>query len=391
MKIDTNIISTFGVVLLLLISTGANAIPAFARKNNISCTACHTAWPSLNSVGRTYKENGYRFSPIQTPQVKITEDLKWDESLPASVLLVARPYDKKGSGEAKVRAIHEAELMIAGPMGEKMSGFFELEAEDEVTNDIGLDAGIHAAQLTYNHAPGFNLQFGYQSLLAFDPYLTYSAHTRMTRGHLSVLDQSFGGADNDARLRDSRQSVIAYGRPIDNLFYGVSLSGVGGDSEGEDASTITARFAYDIKPGLMIGLLSISGSCPAGATNCTVERDYSRTGFDFQIELDHLIVSGALLNATDDNATATAELENNAQYVQVLYTNQSNGRANWAPLIRIDNYEKLDGSETIDELTLGFNYYFTDNVRGMVEWWDRSGEGSTADDDRFTLQLFAAF
>ena len=379
------------ILLLQFVFTNANAIPAFARKNNISCTVCHAAWPSLNAVGRSYKENGYRFSPIQTPQVKITEDLKWDESLPASVLLVSRPYDKKDSGDTKLRALHEAELMIAGPMGEKMSGFFELEAEDEVTNDIGLDAGIHAAQLTYNHSRSLNLQFGYQSLLAFDPYLTYSAHTRMTRGHLSVIDQGFGGADNDARLRDSRQNVIAYGRPIDNLFYGVSLSGVGGDSEGEDASTITARFAYDVKPGLMLGLLSISGSCPAGATNCTVERDYARTGIDFQLELERLIISGAILNATDDNATATAEVENDAQYVQVLYTNNSNGRSNWAPLIRIDNYEKSGGAETIDELTLGFNYYFTDNVRGMLEYWDRSGGGTTADDDRLTLQLFAAF
>jgi len=391
MNIVLRLINYLTFIALLSVATNASAIPAFARKSNISCTACHTAWPSLNATGRSYKENGYRFSPIQTPEIKVADNLSWDKSLPVSVLLVARPYDKKDSGETKLRALHEAELMIAGPMGEKMSGFFELEAEDEVTNDIGLDTGIHAAQLTYSHSQSFNLQFGYQSLLAFDPYLTYSAHLRMTRGHLSVIDQGFGGADNDARLRDSRQNVIAYGRPVNNLFYGISLSGVGGDAEGEEASTITARFAYDIKPGLMFGLLSISGSCPAGATNCTVERDYERTGIDFQIEVEQLIISGAVLNATDDNATATAEIENNAQYVQVLYADHTNGRANWAPLIRFDNYEKSGGSETIDELTLGFNYYFSDNVRGMVEFWDRNGDGSTADDDRLTLQLFAAF
>ncbi len=45
------------------------AIPAFARKYNMACSACHTAWPELNSFGQTFKDNGYqlmndRDSPI---------------------------------------------------------------------------------------------------------------------------------------------------------------------------------------------------------------------------------------------------------------------------------------------------------------------------------------
>ncbi len=45
------------------------AIPAFARKYNMPCSACHTAWPELNAFGQTFKDNGYqlgndRDSPI---------------------------------------------------------------------------------------------------------------------------------------------------------------------------------------------------------------------------------------------------------------------------------------------------------------------------------------
>ncbi len=47
----------------------AAAIPAFARKYNLACSACHTAWPELNVFGQTFKDNGYqlgndRDSPI---------------------------------------------------------------------------------------------------------------------------------------------------------------------------------------------------------------------------------------------------------------------------------------------------------------------------------------
>src|SRR5438477_2848983 len=36
------------------------AIPAFARKYGLPCSACHEAWPKLNSFGQTFKDNGYQ-------------------------------------------------------------------------------------------------------------------------------------------------------------------------------------------------------------------------------------------------------------------------------------------------------------------------------------------
>lgn len=36
------------------------AIPAFARKYGLPCSACHEAWPKLNAFGQTFKDNGYQ-------------------------------------------------------------------------------------------------------------------------------------------------------------------------------------------------------------------------------------------------------------------------------------------------------------------------------------------
>jgi hypothetical protein len=38
----------------------AQAIPAFARKYGLRCTACHEAWPALNDFGRAFRDNGYQ-------------------------------------------------------------------------------------------------------------------------------------------------------------------------------------------------------------------------------------------------------------------------------------------------------------------------------------------
>src|SRR6266568_2868901 len=47
--------------LFLLASAGqAHAIPAFARKYGLRCSACHEAWPMLNYFGQKFKDNGYQ-------------------------------------------------------------------------------------------------------------------------------------------------------------------------------------------------------------------------------------------------------------------------------------------------------------------------------------------
>lgn len=60
------------LILIFLVLSGnqqANAIPAFARKYGLRCSACHESWPMLNYFGQKFKDNGYqlmndRDSPI---------------------------------------------------------------------------------------------------------------------------------------------------------------------------------------------------------------------------------------------------------------------------------------------------------------------------------------
>ncbi len=59
----------FAVCIVLGCAPSSFAIPAFARKYGLPCSACHEAWPKLNVFGQTFKDNGYqlmndRDSPI---------------------------------------------------------------------------------------------------------------------------------------------------------------------------------------------------------------------------------------------------------------------------------------------------------------------------------------
>src|SRR5258708_12638517 len=45
---------------VLAFASSAHAIPAFARKYGLRCSACHEAWPMLNYFGQKFKDNGYQ-------------------------------------------------------------------------------------------------------------------------------------------------------------------------------------------------------------------------------------------------------------------------------------------------------------------------------------------
>jgi hypothetical protein len=50
------------IVLGTLVASGkpSHAIPAFARKYGLPCSACHEAWPKLNNFGQVFRDNGYQ-------------------------------------------------------------------------------------------------------------------------------------------------------------------------------------------------------------------------------------------------------------------------------------------------------------------------------------------
>jgi hypothetical protein len=47
-------------ILILSFSNSASALPAFARKYGLRCSACHESWPALNNFGLKFRDNGYQ-------------------------------------------------------------------------------------------------------------------------------------------------------------------------------------------------------------------------------------------------------------------------------------------------------------------------------------------
>jgi len=48
------------IISFVSVTPSANALPAFARKYGLRCSACHETWPILNNFGLKFRDNGYQ-------------------------------------------------------------------------------------------------------------------------------------------------------------------------------------------------------------------------------------------------------------------------------------------------------------------------------------------
>ena len=144
-------ISMFTSVTPLLLCAGlgvsmcspAFAVPAFARKYGLPCSACHEAWPKLNNFGLVFRDNGYqlmndRDAPIyQNPtyfpiSFRITP--QWHRESTNRVAVDTIPGDAtSGQSEAKVITsgfdLSGLDLWTAGTLANNIS-FLVLPSSD---------------------------------------------------------------------------------------------------------------------------------------------------------------------------------------------------------------------------------------------------------------------
>lgn len=176
-----------------------HAIPAFARKYNVSCTTCHTAPPRLNTFGERFLENGYQLPGTEdggTIGKKSLGDVSLDDigqymgaRLRGHVLRYEsyRRENPPGAGPGVVQDKTELgfpetfSLFTAGTVSQNMGFFVELESQlREGTT------GIERAFVTFNNLGGTDL--AHVRVGRFDPSAASSFST--LRQQLDTIGES---------------------------------------------------------------------------------------------------------------------------------------------------------------------------------------------------------
>ncbi|MGB8496139.1 MAG: hypothetical protein WCE53_17200 [Candidatus Acidiferrum sp.] len=110
----TGLVMAGAVIWMVLASAPkSNAIPAFSRKYQTSCTTCHNNYPELNDFGEAFKKNGFKFP--KDDDVFVKQD---------PVLLGA-----KAQKEAFPEAVYPGEIPGTLPIAFRYEGNFNWNAK----------------------------------------------------------------------------------------------------------------------------------------------------------------------------------------------------------------------------------------------------------------------
>lgn len=157
---------------MLLLPRATYAIPSYARQTGLSCTACHTIFPRLNSFGRAFKLNGYTLTNIKTINEDLTgkdeEDVKTFLRIlgisPLSAMFQTGftnlKKDIPNTQNNNVEFPQQFSLFYGGQISSKMGSFIQLTL-DNGSGKVGLDnVDIRYANQTTGKTPityGFTL------------------------------------------------------------------------------------------------------------------------------------------------------------------------------------------------------------------------------------------
>lgn len=134
--------ATLAVVLLMMCGSQiASAIPAFAKKTGLRCSACHEAWPKLNAFGQAFRDNGYQIGN-ERDSPRFLSPLYW----PAGVRYTPQWHKERNGAEATAQSaggvqpvstqgfdLSGVDLWMAGVL-EKDISFLVLPSSDEYGN-----------------------------------------------------------------------------------------------------------------------------------------------------------------------------------------------------------------------------------------------------------------
>ncbi|MEX2662309.1 MAG: hypothetical protein WD227_10270 [Vicinamibacterales bacterium] len=276
------------MVAVLLASTRAEAIPAYARKYKTSCQTCHIAYPKLNPFGEAFRLRGYRMPAETEDQIKETPvslgapgykrlwpDAVWPSDMPGTLPLSLdttftnlsshRSGGDHGDETIKndFRFPEEVGVLWGGTLGETLSFFGEVAFKQEAgEGHSGLELEMEHGQLNFNGLFGsgtaFNLKIG-----RFAPEITQPishSHLLTTGGPAPLLQfvpiaahggSQVGGHDaTGIALPHSVDGLEVYGILRHRVLYSAGLAnglGPGDESmDGNDAKDVFGRVAFKI-------------------------------------------------------------------------------------------------------------------------------------------------
>lgn len=382
------------IFVLLNMVHDASAVPTFARKHNMPCSACHTAFPKLNDFGKQFRENGYRMPGDQGTYI-------YQESVPLSASInVAWESESEEEGGAKNNRnsidFEEARLFAGGTLAPKVSYYTDLKLfEKEPSKAVELQekvSGEHLQAFVILDDPfstvipdGYlNIAIGVREL-----DLPVSPMRRLTESQYLIYNTMPMAMEmamptnlmfmNGLMFMTPQTGIEIKGNLPQGLHYGVSLiNGRGSLTDNNDRKDIYGNIRYT-RNGHTVGILGYSGK---NVLADVTDPENVGTGPDvditrYAVSIDTNILKGLnllgmymwmkdsydaalMFNAMD----SSKDREFTGWFVEADYLVMPRLIA----ALRWDNVTDEDNNKDQTQATANLSYYFAENMKFLFEY-----------------------
>jgi hypothetical protein len=194
--------AVFAIVMFVFISP-ASAIPAFARKYSLRCTACHESWPVLNDFGRNFRDNGYQLR-LGKDDTVTADPGYW----PVAVHITPTYLYTKATNQATDQGVKDIgsggvadasiDLLMAGVLTQDIS-FLVVPTGFASDGNVHLESYWAYFSRVFKNSDWLNIRVGqhevdlpasgHRGISLTDSYLLYSYHPAVPGGNnLSAYD-----------------------------------------------------------------------------------------------------------------------------------------------------------------------------------------------------------
>jgi len=168
-RLYIKIILFAAIVFFLLPVNNTSAIPAFARKYQISCQVCHSpVMPRLKGFGEEFAGNGFRLTEYESPRYFIQagdDRLSLFRELPLAIRIDGfASYNFNNAGQVDFGSPFVLKILSGGEISDKISYYFYF-----LLNERGKIAGVEDAFLMYHNLFNTGINFYIGQFQASDP------------------------------------------------------------------------------------------------------------------------------------------------------------------------------------------------------------------------------
>jgi hypothetical protein len=370
-------IAVMAAILSIIVPVNCDAIPAFARKYQISCQVCHSpALPRLKAFGEEFATAGFRMTQYESPRYFINtgdEKLSLFRELPIAVRFDGFvTYNFNDAGQADFGTPFVLKILSGGEISDKLSYYFYF-----LLNERGAIAGVEDAFLSYNDLLGTGINVYLGQFQASDPL--FKGELRFTLEPYKIYEVTPG--NSSVALKYERGMVFQKDLPTKTsiVFEILNGSGIGEAGSGmlfdkDKYKNFMLRVSQGIGKNVSVGLFGYTGKEILHDNIGQFTSEIKMIGPDLRINLDEKL----MLNMQyvrrmdsqvyfDSDASVQEDIATDGGFVELIYAPRGD-MSKWY-LTGLFNWVESDFSELdYRSATLHAGYLIRRNLRIVSEY-----------------------